>query len=635
MSSATHGSSDNLANLPATNPEVIQWARDFPKKNTQEIFKKSRRYVSLDDTDHSRYDSGSDESRKGSPKVKFPKQRALSAFSPPNLTNNLVMHPLNFEAIDVVNTPLSSLRSCSEFNKQNSYHGKNGIQPHSNDESSKSIFTSFFAWAFKSKKVRVNTGTLKIDEQQYLVEQLRFRPPSKDDDIILAETLGLERHNLSKSKYPGLLYGTYTQPVLKVYSESYGGTYPLSEYDDIDEYRKYVSKRNFMNESSIALDMVFGFTSWSKKTKEIPLKEIELREFSLATPTTATIVNRGSLGSLSSDEYENIDIDGGRLSRMTEYTELSTINSPDTIAISEPSRYWTFLSQPPTISSIQTFIEEQLFTLSRFFHARVLGDEGDFFYETIRLQPFASGAYLRGMLFAGFTNFFFTAYSLALWPSFREGIVSGTFNGWHRLHENFLYTLLVLQFSTNLVQLPLRLRIHYCCWESSRAADIEVAVEYLRDLVHSDYWIVNRGIGRCIDILSVFCLVYSESFLWISDKVDPLRAIFVSISATISLSIFVRLVVGTAFTLSMHDPQVLSDARRRGLSRWDLESLPTFVFANNDEVNNCDCPICLCNFDMGEMLISLPCNHKHSFHAACIRQWLQRQNSCPLCQKLV
>jgi hypothetical protein len=85
----------------------------------------------------------------------------------------------------------------------------------------------------------------------------------------------------------------------------------------------------------------------------------------------------------------------------------------------------------------------------------------------------------------------------------------------------------------------------------------------------------------------------------------------------------------------MHDPQVLSEARRRGVSKYDLEKLSTFVFSKPEDCNNSDCSICLCDFDMGEMLTCLPCDKKHSFHSACIRQWLQRQNSCPLCQKMV
>ena len=72
-----------------------------------------------------------------------------------------------------------------------------------------------------------------------------------------------------------------------------------------------------------------------------------------------------------------------------------------------------------------------------------------------------------------------------------------------------------------------------------------------------------------------------------------------------------------------------------GLSKIDLETLPTFVYTCREEVVNSDCSICLGGFEMGEMLLSLPCDKKHSFHAQCIRQWLTRQNSCPLCQRLV
>jgi hypothetical protein len=85
----------------------------------------------------------------------------------------------------------------------------------------------------------------------------------------------------------------------------------------------------------------------------------------------------------------------------------------------------------------------------------------------------------------------------------------------------------------------------------------------------------------------------------------------------------------------MHDPDVLRDARRRGLSKWDIDTLPSFVFSCCEDVNNADCCICLGTFELGEMLTCLPCDEKHSFHGGCIRQWLERQNSCPLCQRMV
>jgi hypothetical protein len=67
----------------------------------------------------------------------------------------------------------------------------------------------------------------------------------------------------------------------------------------------------------------------------------------------------------------------------------------------------------------------------------------------------------------------------------------------------------------------------------------------------------------------------------------------------------------------------------------DLEALPTFLFTDLEEVSHRECSICLTEFKLGERLIRLRCDKKHSFHASCIHAWLERQNSCPLCQKLL
>lgn len=281
----------------------------------------------------------------------------------------------------------------------------------------------------------------------------------------------------------------------------------------------------------------------------------------------------------------------------------------------------------------------------------------DFFYESVRIQPFSSGAYLRGMLWAGFCSLFFNVYNFASWPELHRpalsdaaaaatdgvGIVGEVaaavglpvLSGGHKVFEMMLYCGLLAQLVLNVLQLPFRLRIHFQCWESSRAVEVDVAINVIRTMLLHDCWIMNRALGDALDLLCLANLVLSEAYLWCSARDDPLRSLVVSLCATNLLAFVSRVVVATAFSLSMHDPQVLSDARRRGLSKWDLEVLPTFLYTRPEEVTNEDCSICLGAFELGEMLICLPCDQKHSFHAQCIRQWLQRQNSCPLCQKLV
>lgn len=43
-----------------------------------------------------------------------------------------------------------------------------------------------------------------------------------------------------------------------------------------------------------------------------------------------------------------------------------------------------------------------------------------------------------------------------------------------------------------------------------------------------------------------------------------------------------------------------------------------------------DCVICLQDYKNEEEIITLPCTHL--FHAACIKDWLQRDKSCPICK---
>jgi hypothetical protein len=38
-------------------------------------------------------------------------------------------------------------------------------------------------------------------------------------------------------------------------------------------------------------------------------------------------------------------------------------------------------------------------------------------------------------------------------------------------------------------------------------------------------------------------------------------------------------------------------------------------------------------FEENANIILLPCNEKHFFHSECIKEWLNRNNSCPLCKK--
>jgi hypothetical protein len=52
------------------------------------------------------------------------------------------------------------------------------------------------------------------------------------------------------------------------------------------------------------------------------------------------------------------------------------------------------------------------------------------------------------------------------------------------------------------------------------------------------------------------------------------------------------------------------------------------------EINdNENCTICLETFKLNDIISILNCNHK--YHHDCIRQWTEKERSCPLCRKIL
>jgi hypothetical protein len=64
---------------------------------------------------------------------------------------------------------------------------------------------------------------------------------------------------------------------------------------------------------------------------------------------------------------------------------------------------------------------------------------------------------------------------------------------------------------------------------------------------------------------------------------------------------------------------------RRGPARLELE---TKIFSAREE--EVDCTICFAVIEDGERVGALPC--EHIFHKECLKTWLRRRNTCPLCQ---
>ncbi|ESQ50706.1 hypothetical protein EUTSA_v10022835mg [Eutrema salsugineum] len=69
----------------------------------------------------------------------------------------------------------------------------------------------------------------------------------------------------------------------------------------------------------------------------------------------------------------------------------------------------------------------------------------------------------------------------------------------------------------------------------------------------------------------------------------------------------------------------------KGLTGDLVEKIPKMTITGN---NNTDasCSVCLQDFQLGEIVRSLPHCH-HMFHLPCIDNWLLRHGSCPMCRR--
>lgn len=66
-----------------------------------------------------------------------------------------------------------------------------------------------------------------------------------------------------------------------------------------------------------------------------------------------------------------------------------------------------------------------------------------------------------------------------------------------------------------------------------------------------------------------------------------------------------------------------------GLEEYEIRAIPIVQFRKFQE--NCECSICLTEFDDYEKLKFLP-NCAHVFHIDCIDTWLQANLNCPICR---
>lgn len=74
----------------------------------------------------------------------------------------------------------------------------------------------------------------------------------------------------------------------------------------------------------------------------------------------------------------------------------------------------------------------------------------------------------------------------------------------------------------------------------------------------------------------------------------------------------------------------LQEALQRGRRRQLLEEFPRERYCPARHKHLTECELCLEDYKEGDELMRLPC--LHLFHAHCVKPWLQKSYTCPVCQ---
>uniref|UniRef100_A0A7S0XIB6 RING-type domain-containing protein n=1 Tax=Erythrolobus madagascarensis TaxID=708628 RepID=A0A7S0XIB6_9RHOD len=132
------------------------------------------------------------------------------------------------------------------------------------------------------------------------------------------------------------------------------------------------------------------------------------------------------------------------------------------------------------------------------------------------------------------------------------------------------------------------------------------------------FWIVS----------SHTCAATAPSVYYLSLTLVVINLVLVVLSLCMTCclcSIAARSAVEEQFRQAMN-------ASSRPMSKDEISTVPEITFEHGMyKAEDCVCAICLCDYEPGEKLRTLPCNHH--FHTPCIDRWASIDRSCPMCKQ--
>jgi len=182
--------------------------------------------------------------------------------------------------------------------------------------------------------------------------------------------------------------------------------------------------------------------------------------------------------------------------------------------------------------------------------------------------------------------------------------------------------------------------------------------EEIGNIMHSISFRVHVGLGRTAQVLAVMGYLFyfyleqkhyrehpDSSFLD-TDQFTSTQILLDVCCANVVVAFFRSLVALYVLHYYAFQDQIqrLNPPKAKpGLSQFELYQLmKPIVFKTSalrkknddyeEKLKDAQCPICLESFEDDDTIAILPCEGGHMFHAACIKTWLSKRDSCPLCQ---
>ncbi|GLJ07877.1 hypothetical protein SUGI_0076060 [Cryptomeria japonica] len=92
--------------------------------------------------------------------------------------------------------------------------------------------------------------------------------------------------------------------------------------------------------------------------------------------------------------------------------------------------------------------------------------------------------------------------------------------------------------------------------------------------------------------------------------------------------VWIREAFRTFYFVLQRITKIIENERK---SKEMVEALLTVIISAFHVDDGLFCGVCREDFTMGEEVCEIPCRIRHVFHSECIRPWLERHNTCPLC----